>query len=599
MRFLSTLLASVLGTLLALGVLVFLLFFFIFAIAASADQTPSVADGSVLTVELDGAIPETAADDPFARAFGGAPGYDLRDLTLALEMAAADDRIDAVWLRVGGVSAPWAVLEEVRAAIEQYAASGKPLYASADDRGMAEADYFLAAGADSVFAHPQSFFEFNGFYLAAQFFQGTLEKLNIEPQVVRTGPYKSAAEPFLRDDLSPANREQLTALLETQQQRFMEEVSRARGIRADSLQRLAQEAAILTAEDAAAAGLIDALFYRDQVEDHLRARLDLDADAELPTISLADYAQVPATEAGLEVGDEGDIAVVYAEGQIVSGDDEGGLFSDGVLFAEPFIEAMEEARTSEYVEAVVLRINSPGGSAAASEAMRRAIELTAQEKPVVVSMGGVAASGGYWIATAGETILADPLTITGSIGVVSVLFNTSGFFESKLGITFDQVATSPYADLFSGLQPLSEGERALLERSTQSTYQAFLEKVAQSQDMTTEAVDAVARGRVWSGQQALEVGLVDSLGTLSDAIAMAARRAGLEAGTYRTRTLPRPQTFIEQLTRSMSAQARAAWTRVATSPAERLLLEQRRTLRHLARAHGTVQALMPFDLTIE
>lgn len=599
MRFLSTLLASALGTLLALGLIAFLLFFFVISLALSTDTTPAVGSGSVLVVELDGGIPETIPNDPFAEAFGGLPAYDLRDLTRTLDMAAADERVEAVWLQVGGVSSSWAVLEEVRAALERYKASGKALYASADDRGMSEAGYFLASVADSVYGAPQSFFEFNGFYLTAEFYQGTLEKLNVEPQIVRAGRYKAAAEPFLRDDLSPANREQLGALLESQRVRFMETVAESRDTTPETLQRLTEESAVLTAEDAVAEGLLDALLYRDQITDRIKARLGVEADDDLRTLSVSRYADVPADDAGLTFAEDGTIAVVYAEGQIMSGDGDGVFGDDGMLYAEDLIEAMDEARTSESVDAVVLRINSPGGSAAASEAMRRAIERTAAVKPVVVSMGGLAASGGYWIATAGDPLIADPLTITGSIGVVSVLFDASGFFDDKLGVTFDQVSTSPYADLFSALQPLSEGERQLLERSTEQTYQAFLEKVAASQNLSTAQVDSLGQGRVWSGMQALEVGLVDSLGTLEDAVAVAAQRAGLGEGPYRTRTLPRPRTVLEELTRSMSTQARTAWTRWATTPAERTLLHQRRFLGLLAREHGTVQALLPYDLRIE
>ena len=602
MRFLSTLLASTLGTLLALGLTVFVFFLFVFAVALSSDGTPSVADGSVLVMELDGPIPEVAADDPFAEAFGGRPSYDLRDVTLALRKAAADERVEAVWLQTKGVSASWATLQEIRTALADYRESGKLLFASSDDYAMNEASYYLASAADSVFAAPQAIFEFNGFATTLAFFQGTLERLEVEPQIIRAGKYKSAVEPFIRDDLSPENEEQLTALLNGVNTHFMQAVSESRGLSAESLRSTASDAALLTAEGARAAGLLDGLLFRDEVADLLRERLGgYEPEDDLRSIDLGDYARVPASEAGLETGSDGKVAVVYAQGQIVSGESETPLFgnSPASLGAETFGEAMREARDDEDVSAVVVRINSPGGSASASDAMWRAIELTADEKPVIVSMGDVAASGGYWMATAADTIMADPLTITGSIGVFGLLFDASGFFNDKLGVTFDGVRTSPYADLFSGLRPLSEPERRLFEDFVDDTYQAFLEKVAASQGLTTAEVDSLAQGRVWSGEDALRVGLVDTLGTLGDAIALAARQAGLEDGTYRTLVLPRPKTVFEQLAESMNARATRLWMRWRTTPVERAFLEQRRALEQLVREHGTAQARLPMEITIE
>lgn len=598
MRFLSTLIASTLGTLLALGVVVLFFLFFFFALALSADQEPRVTPGSVLVLELDGPIPERAAADPLGRAFGGVPAYDLNDVKMALRKAAADTRIDAVLLRAHGAAAPWGVLQEIRDELLTFKESGKPLLASSGEYYSSEQDYFLNSTADRVFAAPEGFFEFNGFATQLAFFRETLDQLDVDVQVVRAGAYKSAVEPFTRDDLSPENREQVSEMLDATNGTFMQAVAESRDLTVDALDRIATEAATLTAKHALEEHLIDDLHYDDEVFDVIKQQLNEAEDEELPTISLEQYARVSPSSTGLERGDEGEIAVVYAEGQIVPGESEDLYGSTPMIGSETFSEAMENARTSDRTDAVVVRINSPGGSAAASDAMWRAIELTAREKPVVVSMGGVAASGGYWIATAADSIVADPLTITGSIGVFGVFFDASGLFENKLGVSFDGVQTSPYADMFTGLSAISEEEHALLERFIDETYQAFLQKVAESQELSVEEVEAIAQGRIWTGARAHEVGLVDVLGTLDTATQIAAERAGLEEDTYRIRTLPRPKTFFERLNEAFYTQAGQVWQKLARSPFERGLLEQQRILREVVRDHGAAQARLPFTLEI-
>jgi protease IV len=599
MKFLSTLLASILGTLVALGFIFFVFLMFIFALAASSDGTPSVQLGSVLVVELNGAVPELVSDDPLMKAFGGAASYDLLDLTEGLKKAAVDDRIDAVWLQVKSAPGSWATLQEIRGALLDFKESGKPVYASSDDYSMDEAAYYLASVADSVFSGPQTFFELNGFYLAAEFYQGLLEKLSVEPQIVRVGRYKSAVEPFERADLSPENEEQLTSLLTSWNQVFMADVAKVRNMQAEELQSIAQDSAIISAADAYRVGLLDGLLYRDQVVDVIKNRLGFEEEEDLREISLSTYARVPASQAGLATGTEGEVAVVYAVGAITSG--EGGLdplLGGTVLGAESFNEAMREARESERVRAVVLRVNSPGGSAAAADAMWREIALTAAEKPLIVSMGDYAASGGYWISTPADTIVTAPLTLTGSIGVFSVFFDASGLFTNHLGITHDFVRTSPYADMLSALRPLSANEQSLLQRSTDQVYAAFLDNVARGRRQNVAQVDSVAQGRVWTGSQAVDLGLADVLGGLDTAVEIAAAKAGLEPGTYQTRILPRPKTFIEQVSESLNARANALWTRFTSSPLEQAFLKQADLIRHLAEIQGTVQARLPFDLQV-
>lgn len=604
MRFFSSLLASTLGALLALGILLFFGFLFFVALAASTSEpVPRIRPASVLTIELSGPITEISANDPFSEAFGGSPAFDLLDIKSALRKATVDDRISAVWLKLRGVAPQWALLEEVNRSLEIFKASGKPIYASSDDYMIAEADYYLASLADSIFAAPEAILEFNGFYMNAEFYKKLLDKLEISPQIVRAGKYKSAVEPFLREDLSPESREQLSALLNAQSQLFVDAISANRSMDPAELNRLLQEEAITTARGALAAGLIDGLYYADEVEELLAARIGLDEDAALRTVSFSQYRNVPPEEAGLVVNDEdGEIAIVYAVGAInsgASGVNPNPLFGGKTVGAETFVKAMNDARERSSVKAVVVRIDSPGGFAPAADAMLHAIRRTQAVKPVIVSMGSTAASGGYWMAATADTIVANPMTITGSIGVFSVFFDLGDMFSEKLGITYDAVQSTPFADMYSGLRPLSERERQYLEEGNDQTYQAFLALVAEGRGMTKEEVHAIAQGRVWSGQDAQEVGLVDVLGGIDTAVRLAAENAGMGPGPWRTRLLPRPKTTFEQLTDALQARTTAWWYEASTSPAERSLHNQAKMIQQLLTDHGSIQARLPFSIVIE
>jgi len=598
MRFLSTLAASIIGTLVALGILVLFGFLLITAFVASADTTPSVQSNSVLTMELSGALPERVAPDPFAQALGDGPRYGVHDVRDALEKAAADDRIEGVLLKARSVAPQWAALQEVRAALLEYKESGKPLYAYTGEYYSNEAAYFLNSVADSVFAGPEGFFEFNGFTLQSTFFADMLEKVGVEPTVIRAGEFKSAGEAFTRSGFSEENEEQLRAIVDGQHTVFLNAVAESRGTTAEALQRIKEERPTFTARQALDRGLLDGLLFEDEVMDQMRTRLNIGENDELNTITLGRYARIPASDAGLERGSEGTIAVVYAQGQIVPGSEDS-PFGGGMLASADFTETMRDAREDDRVDAVVVRVNSPGGSASASDAILREIALTQEEKPVVISMGNVAASGGYWIATAANAIVADPLTITGSIGVFGLHLNTSELLSDRIGLTFDQVQTAPLADFLSPTDALTERERELFQTFVMETYSEFLEKVAEARGMTVEEVDAVAQGRVWTGADALEVGLVDELGGLSHAIDKAAGLVELEPGTFRIRELPRQKTFVEQLAAGFETQAQALWTRVTGAPGQDLFQNNLRLLRETERMHGTVQARMPYDFTIQ
>ena len=595
MRFLSTLAASVIGTLLALGLVVFFFVFFFFAISLSADQAPTVQPGSVLTVPLSGAIPERTADDPFQEAFGGGPGYDLRDLQTSLHKARTDSRIEAVWLQTKGLSAQWGTLEEVREAVKEVSASGTPVIASSEDFGMSEKSYFVASAADSIFVGPQATFEYNGFATILAFFENAFNKIGVEPQVIRAGKYKSAAETFVRSDLSDANREQLQALLTTTNTQFTEAIAADRSLSPESLKAMAQEEPLLTASAALEEGLIDGIRYEDEVRTTLRNMAGQSTGTDLSTVGLSKYKRVPASGAGVSYTGTGTVDIVYAQGNIVPGDPDENPFApeQQALGSTSLIDALETARTSSSTQAVVLRINSPGGSASASEAMWRAVQRTAAEKPVIVSMGDVAASGGYYIAAAADTIVANPTTITGSIGVIGLLVDATELFEDKLGITFDGVRTSSYADMFLPSQSLEPGERRLLGQYIDETYNTFLQRVAEGRAMDTSAVHDIAQGRVWSGVDAQRVGLVDTLGTLREAVAIAGETAGMGDGPYQTRILPRPKTLFERLNEQFSTQATQLWMSIASTPLERKLWRHKRVLDRVVGQNENIQTRLP------
>ena len=602
MRFLSTFIASTLGTFVALGILVFMMLFFMFAVAATSEQAPRVRTGSVLVVPLGGEIPEILSDDPFTQSFANGPTYDLLDLKEAFSKAAADDRIEGIWLQMSPLSVGWGALEEVRASLLEFKESGKFIVASSDDRPIGEGGLFLASVADEVYASAQAPFEFNGFFIAAEFYKSMLDKLEIEAQPVRAGKYKSAIEQYTRTNLSEENEEQLSGLLDDQYEVFVNAIAESRGIQADEIRIALEEKVILTATDAYREGLLTDLLFKDEVEDVVRKHLGVEEEGELREVSIKSYVNVPASEAGLSRGSEGEIAVVYAVGTIMSGESgysANPLLSGDIVGSETFIDAMQEAADSDRVKAIVVRINSPGGSAAASDAMWREVSKAAAEKPVVISMGDVAASGGYWLATAGDMIVANPLTITGSIGVYSMMLDMSGFFENKIGVTYDVLRTGPYADMYSGTRGLSPEEIRLLEISTDETYQSFLELVAESRNMTPDEVNELAQGRVWTGVDAKNVGLVDRLGTLEDAVKIAAEQASLEEGSYGLRLLPRPKTVFEQLEDAFAVRAKQTWMNLTLSPTEQLFIQEKNRMAQFLELNGTVQALWPIRLKIE
>ncbi len=593
MKFLKTLLANVLGSLIAFGILLFFGFLFLIALATTAEQNPPVLANSILTVDLVGSFPETVSGDPLTQLVMGEASVGLHSMTAAIDAAATDDKIKGIWIRSNGMVSSWASLEAIRRSLEAFKLSGKPIFATSKNHFMMESEYFIASVADSLFLEPESIFEFNGFALTSTFYGDLFEKLGVEAEVVRSGKYKGAVEAYTRNSMSAENREQLQALLDGIQSSFDTSVAASRRMTPEQVSLLMNQDAMFSAREALERGLVDGLLFEDEVQNKLKAISGTDSSKTLVTVSASNYAsQIRPTKSSDK------IAVVHITGTIMSGAPaESPLSGGGVAGSETIAKAIRQARDRAGVKAMVIRINSPGGFAPAGDAMLREVELTKDIMPVIVSMGDLAASGGYWVATGGSRIFAEKNTITGSIGVFSMFLNASGLVEDKIGITFDNVTTGPYADMFSGMRGYSDAERALLTRATDGTYQAFLQKVAESRGMSVDEVSEIAQGRVWNGEDAIKVGLVDEIGGLDAAIAYAAKAASLDSGAVEIVRYPVPKTLLEQFMKSPVASARVLAT--AFQSKNQLLASQRLgEIQQIVDSRGQVQALWPWNITI-
>lgn len=582
----------------------------IVGIAASAGSKDpvKVADGSVLVIDLGQAFSDRPAetkagsflDDALAAGRGGA--ISLRAATIALKAAADDDRISGILLRgtisADGYASGFAALRELRSAIASFRRSKKPVHAylvNPDTR-----DYYLASAASVVTIDPFGSLAMPGLASEQVFFTGMFEKYGIGMQVSRVGRFKAAVEPFTRTDMSPENRLQTESYLGDLWSEVKRGVAQSRGVDTTALQTIVDAQGIILPADAKAAKLVDRVAYFDDVLDDLQklasaagaangdkpsakdstraaemnALLDRPA---LPQITLAAYAPI-AVAKDRSFSASQTIAVVYAEGDIVDG--EGG---DGMIGGTALSRELRRVRNDGKVKAVVLRVNSPGGSAIASEQIQRELSLIAKKKPIVVSMGTVAASGGYWISTAATRVFAQPNTITGSIGVFSLVPNIK-VLANRNGVTFDTVKTGRYADLFSIARPRTEAELAVLQRGTDAVYEAFITRVSTARKLTPDSVRAIAEGRVWSGEDAMRIGLVDSIGGLDAALKSAATLAKI-TGDYDVREYPRVKSATEKLTELLDNKPApvAAAISAATNPGASALLSGRGAASSLAR----------------
>lgn len=516
--------ASMIGFILSFFVVFLLLIALITAVVSSAgnDGKVSIASNSVLHVSLDYPIKERTDKNPLAElsliGLESKKTLGLNEILANINDAKSDDRIKGIYLDVSSLSSGMATIEEVRSALIDFKKSGKFIIAYSEV--YSQGAYYLATVADKIYLNPEGMIDFRGLNSEIMFFKGALEKLDIEAQIIKVGTYKSAVEPFILDKMSEPNKQQVTSFLGSMYDHILSEISKSRKISKESLFSMADSAKIRAPKDALSFKMVDGLMYKDEVLDELKKLTKTDQKKDIKSVSLEEYT---AKEGADEESSKNRIAVIYANGEIMSGEGD-----DETIGSERISRAIRKARTDDKVKAIVLRINSPGGSALASDVIWRETVLAKKSKPVIVSMGDLAASGGYYIACAADSIFAQPNTITGSIGVFGIIPNMQKFFNNKLGITFDGVKTGQYADLGSISRPLTEGEKMIIQLEVNKTYDTFTKKVADGRKKSQTYINSIGQGRVWSGTEALKIGLVDRLGSIDDAIASAAKKAKIK-----------------------------------------------------------------------
>ena len=473
----------------------------------------------------------------------------LNEILKNIEKASTDPNIDGIFLDMESVPAGIATEEEIRNKLLEFKESGKWIVSygnSYDQKG-----YYLASVADDIYLNPEGMILFKGLNAQVMFLKGLLGKLDIEMQIMR-GPnnkYKSAVEPLMRDNLSDANREQLQALLNSVWGKMLQALSESRGISIDDLNQMADNLDLSDAEIALKNKFVDGVIYRDELINKLKELTKTSEDKNLETVSFSSYTNVKAKEEKKLQKDQ--IAIIYAEGGIVQG--KGGPDEIG---SASLAKTIREVRRNDKVKAIVFRVNSPGGDALASEVIRREVELAKNEKPFIVSMGNLAASGGYWISTNASYIFAQPTTITGSIGVFGVIPNFKGLFNNKLGINFENVMTNKNSDFIDVMKPMSDFQHQKIDHEIIKIYDEFTQLVSRTRNLELSYVDSIGRGRVWSGVDALGLGLVDEMGGMDKAIAYAAQKAEL-GENYRVTEYPKQKDFFQQIMEEISGQTKA------------------------------------------
>lgn len=543
MKFLRNLLATIVG----LFVFTFLMIFLVIIIASSGSDQDLVKleDNSVLHLKLNKQILEREMEDPFE----GIPmlssvneaGIGLMEFKEAIKHAAEDEKVKGILLETPNVMAGISTLDEMRAALEQFKASGKFIISYSEM--YSEGAYYLASVADKVYINPDfSMLEFNGLNIQSMYFKGMFEKLEIEPITFKVGDYKSISEPFDRKNMSAGVKKRYTELIGKIHGNILNKVAVTRSMTFDEIKNISDSALVNLETDAVDYGLVDALAYRDEVMDIIKEELEVEGVDDINFVSYRKFRN----SFKQSLSSKNRIAVIVASGNIIPGKGD-----NNNIGSEKYAKEISKAADDDKIKAIVIRINSGGGSALASDVMWREIKLASKKKPVIASMSDYAASGGYYMAMACDTILAQPNTITGSIGVFSMLFNVKNFLGNKLGITTDNVKTGYFSDLYNMTGPLNDYEVKYIQRGTDQAYKAFITKAAEDRSMNLAEMEPLASGRIWTGDEALQNGLVDMLGDLDDAVALAAEKAGVE-DDYRIRVYPVQKDPLEELIQSLS-----------------------------------------------
>src|SRR5262245_9420269 len=568
-------------------------------VSAFRGKTPSIQDNSVLALKISGGMPDYVPDDPFRRLLGGQP-QDLRGFLANLRKAKVDRRITAVMLDIDMSETGWAKSEEIRSAIEDFRTSGKPVYAYMET-GLNK-DYYIATACDKIYVPPPGELFTIGLAADVMFFRGSLDKLGIYPDVYQIGKYKSAGDTFTQKQMTEAHREYINALLDDLNNRYLAALAKARSKSVDDVKNLIDNAPY-SAVQAKDAGLIDGVLYRDEVDKELKKRLGYKDSDQLHIARSDDYKDISQESLGLNKGEK--IAVVYAAGDITSGRSTWGSSGQETIGSASLVKTINEAAKDTSIKAIVLRVDSPGGSGLASDIIWRAVQTAKEKKPVVVSMGDVAASGGYYIACNAHKIVAEPSTITGSIGVVGGKPVIKGFYD-WIGVSNEYVLRGKNSGMFRETEKFNDTERAKFEEFLNNTYQDFITKVATGRAKDKTYIDSIGQGRVWTGQQGKEKGLVDEYGGIDKAVEIAKQLAKIPAdkGVQRV-TMPTPPTFLQELfgLNDNDDDQTNERARQQASLLEALPEDAREALRYaqmLDRAkHGEAIYMLPFRLRIK
>ncbi len=520
-------LATILGVMIAWVIIFFISIGIFSAIISAGDKPVQVKNNSVLELNLNAQISDRVPNDPFSNldlpGMGSYNKLGLNDILKSIKKAETDDRIKGIYITHSNVGAGYATTEEIRNALKHFKTSGKFIYAYSNF--YSQKAYYLNSVADSIIVNPEGMIGFTGLSAQLLFFKKLQNKIGVEMQVVRHGKFKAAVEPYLREDMSPENREQNEAYLNSMWDQVLKGVAEERDIDIKKLNKIADNVSLFKdIKLAVEYGLIDGLKYRDQVLDDLKALTGTTSKKGIPTISVSSYVKAPVPGKKLKLHKD-KIAVIYAGGAIDAGD---GSAGDNQIDSEEVAKAIRKARKDSAYKAIVLRVNSPGGTVIGSDIMWREVVLAKQAKPVIVSFGDVAASGGYYMSCEADTIVANPNTITGSIGIFATIPNAGELLTDKIGVTFDVAKTNENSDFISLIRPMTTFERNVLQHTIEKGYKSFVAKVSNGRKIPKEKFNTIGEGRVWSGEDALEIGLVDVLGGLETAIEIAKEKAGLE-----------------------------------------------------------------------
>ncbi len=582
--FFKNILSTILGVILSFAVLVILFIGVISVISINSKKEIEIKPNTILKIDFTNPIVERKSTNPLDEisltSSEPKKTIELKQVLDNIEKAKNDENIVAIYLNASSISAGFSQTEEIRNKLLDFKSSGKKIISYAES--YSQKIYYLSSLANQLYLNPEGIIGLTGFSANIMFFKGLLEKLNIEMQIIRHGKFKSAVEPFISDKMSKENREQTKLFLEDFANNMFDSIASQRKIKYQDIKKYINQLSLNTAKKCKELGFVDDLIYEDQLEEILK---EITGSEELEFITLKKYTNVKAsTQKDIS---RNKIAIIYTTGEIQSGKGD-----NGTIGSTTTAKAIKDAREDEKVKAIVIRINSPGGSALASDVIWRETILTKGVKPIVVSMGDVAASGGYYIACAADSIVANPTTITGSIGVFGMIPNMQSFYEKNLGITVDTVNTHKYADIGSLNRRLTNFEKNKIQENVEKTYDTFIGNVSQGRSLTKKEVDKIGQGRVWSGYHAKKIGLVDILGGLDRAIKIAAKLADLD--NYRTINLPKEKNSFEEFFENINSET----SNTLIFKTIGISQEKLKTIENLLK-NDPVQTRLPYLITLE